>query len=112
MTAIAQKELPWTGERLVTSLGGDIVLEHLHRYAFANQLVASKDVLDIASGEGYGSFLLASQARSVIGVDYSTESVLHAQEKYGASNLRFCVGDCRCIPLPAASVDVVVCFET
>jgi len=105
-------DLRWTGERLVTSLSGDIVFEHLHRYAFANEVAAGKDVLDIACGEGYGSSLLASRARSVIGVDPSAESVLHAKAKYPRSNLHFCMGDCRRIPLRDQSVDLVVSFET
>ena len=65
----ADQELPWTGERLVTSLTGQIASEHLHRYAIAARLAEDRDVLDIASGEGYGSFLLAQSARSVVGVD-------------------------------------------
>lgn len=31
---------------------------HLNRYAMARPYVAGKRVLDVASGEGYGSFLL------------------------------------------------------
>src|SRR5579859_2533442 len=107
-----EKYLRWTGERLVTSLSGDIVWEHLHRYAFANQFAAGKDVLDIACGEGYGSFLIAKQARSVTGIDISSESLFHAQRKYSQGNLRFCLGDCRNIPLCAQSIDLVVSFET
>jgi len=107
-----EKDLRWTGERLVTSLNGDIVWEHLHRYAFATELAAGKDVLDIACGEGYGSFLLAGQARFVTGVDVSFESISHAQGKYVRKNLRFCTGDCRLIPLQNQTVDLVVSFET
>jgi glycosyltransferase involved in cell wall biosynthesis/SAM-dependent methyltransferase len=106
------KDLRWTGERLVTSLSGDIVWEHLHRYAFAKELALGKDVLDIACGEGYGSVLLASRARSVTGVDLSLEATRHAQGKYVKANLHFCVGDCRNIPLLPQSVDLVVSFET
>src|SRR5260370_27720021 len=106
------KDLHWTGERLVTSLSGDIVWEHLHRYAFANEFATGKDVLDIACGEGYGTFLIASRARSVTGVDLSSESVVHARRKYTRGNLHFCIGDCRQIPLQAQSVDVVASFET
>jgi GT2 family glycosyltransferase/glycosyltransferase involved in cell wall biosynthesis/SAM-dependent methyltransferase len=107
-----QKDLSWTGERLVTSLNGDIVLEHLHRYAIAAELAMDKDVLDIACGEGYGSFLMAAQARSVVGVDIANDAILHAQGKYARPNLRFCVGDCRAIPLAEKCVDLVVSFET
>src|ERR1700722_15129763 len=98
-------ELPWTGERLVPSLNGDIVLEHLHRYAFAADLVAGKDVLDIACGEGYGSNLLAARARSVIGVDISEETIGHAQSNYVRDNLTFRPGSCLAIPTPDQSAD-------
>src|SRR5205809_4791883 len=64
-----------TGERLLTDDFNDNTIEHLHRYAFALQLCKGKDVLDIASGEGYGSNLIAGVARSVLGVDISKEAV-------------------------------------
>ena len=104
--------LAWTGERLIPGVGGDITLEHLHRYALARELATGKDVLDIASGEGYGSRLLSSVAKSVIGVDVAADAVGHAQKEYGGSNLSYKVGRCQSIPLPDASVDLVVSFET
>jgi len=105
-------ELPWTGERLVPSLSGDIVLEHLHRYALATELAAGRDVLDIACGEGYGSHLLALRARSVVGVDLDADTIAHAQHKYTRPNLRFTTGSCTAIPLADGSVDLVASFET
>jgi O-antigen biosynthesis protein len=110
---IDQSELPWTGERLVPGHYGDTAIEHLHRYAFACEYVGGKKVLDIACGEGYGTRLLSEVAASVIGVDISTEVVAHARRKYGEeSHLTFQVGACGAIPLPDASVDAVVSFET
>lgn len=109
---MGSKELPWTGERLVTSLSGGIVCEHLHRYAIAREMVAGKDVLDIACGEGYGVALFAQCARSVVGVDVDRAVVEHAEAKYGGGNTRFLQGECVAIPLGEASVDVVVSFET
>jgi glycosyltransferase involved in cell wall biosynthesis/SAM-dependent methyltransferase len=105
-------DLPFTGERYVPGITGNIFLEHLHRYVLAARIVAGKDVLDIASGEGFGSSLLAEAARSVIGVDISEDAVTHAQTKYGGPRLRFQAGSAMSIPLPDASVDVVVSFET
>lgn len=102
----------WTGERYVPFVHGDIELEHLHRYAFARDLAENKDVLDIACGEGYGSFLLAAKARSVIGVDLSNEVIQHAQLKYITPNVQFRQGDCAHIPLGDDTVDIVVSFET
>lgn len=105
--------MEFTGERYVPTEGGEIRQEHLHRYAWCLPAVAGKDVLDIASGEGYGSAMLAAHARSVVGVDISAEAVAHAASAYGAvSNLRFVQGAAAEIPLPAGSVDIVVSFET
>lgn len=105
-------ELAWTGERYLPFVRGDIELEHLHRYAFARAFVKGKDVLDIACGEGYGSFLLADRAKSVIGVDLSDEVIKHARKKYTAFNLKFEQGNCISIPINDSSIDIVVSFET
>ena len=104
--------LPFTGERYVPEVSGQLELEHLHRYLLAAQTVAGKTVLDIACGEGYGSAMLARSADKVTGVDISQEAISHAQTKYQAGNLEFRLGSCAAIPLGDASVDVVVSFET
>lgn len=108
------KEFPWTGERIVTSCALDHggVIEHLHRYAFVRELAEGKAVLDIACGEGYGSNLLAQRAASVVGVDIAPDVVRHAAEKYQHPNLAYHHGSCLDIPLPDASVDMVVSLET
>jgi ubiquinone/menaquinone biosynthesis C-methylase UbiE len=107
------KNMELTGERYVPSVGGQIKYEHLHRYALCLDFVAGKSVLDIASGEGYGSASLAKIASHVTGVDISTESIQHAREKYESyNNLDFLVGSCDAIPLSEKSVDIVVSFET
>jgi O-antigen biosynthesis protein len=104
--------MEFTGERYVPEIHGNIELEHLHRYLFVSKLVLGKDVLDIASGEGYGSAMLARFADSVIGVDISYEAVAHASNRYNLKNLEFLAGSCAAIPLNDATVDVVVSFET
>jgi ubiquinone/menaquinone biosynthesis C-methylase UbiE len=105
-------ELEWTGERLVTGIKGDIVELHLHRYAIASEFVEGKNVLDIASGEGYGTNLLAIKALSVVGVDIDQNAVSFASSKYNRNNLSFKIGRADAIPLEDHSVDVVVSFET
>ena len=108
----SKRELEWTGERYVPHMRGTIALEHLHRYAFASEYVQGLDVLDIASGEGYGSEMLSRTAKHVYGVDIDEVSVTHAQGKYQAKNLEFRLGSCTEIPLLDSSVDIVVSFET
>ncbi len=104
--------LPFTGERYTPETLGNIELEHVHRYLQAREISVDKVVLDIASGEGYGSAMLARRARRVIGVDISLEAIQHAGVRYQKNNLEFVVGSCSHIPLSDSSVDMVVSFET
>jgi SAM-dependent methyltransferase len=91
----------------------EIAYEHWHRYLYAAELAAGKTVLDIASGEGYGSHLLAQKAKWVVGVDVDAEAVRHASGKYFGSNLEFRCGSTDAIPLEGSHlVDMVVSFET
>jgi SAM-dependent methyltransferase len=96
-----------TGERFLPEVSGDIQLEHLHRYAIAAEYVRDKRVLDVASGEGYGSARMATTAASVIGVDISKEAIEFSQQKYQHKNLMYQLGSCAKLP-----VDEVVSFET
>jgi ubiquinone/menaquinone biosynthesis C-methylase UbiE len=102
----------WTGERLETHIFTDNTIEHLHRYALACEHVKGKKVLDIASGEGYGTNILAAFAESITGVDISSEAIETAKVKYKKTNLKFIAGSAAKIPLNDNSVDVVVSFET
>lgn len=104
--------MKFTGERYIPGIKGDIELEHRHRYLRARELCRDKDVLDLASGEGYGSAILSSVANSVVGVDIAEDAVRYSQRTYVRPNLRFIVGSCTEIELPNASIDVVVSFET
>lgn len=108
----AATPLPFTGERLTTSLRGQTEIEHLHRYLLARHFCRDMTVLDIASGEGYGSALIAQVASSVVGVDVAADAVAHANSNYAGPNLRFSVGDARSIPVDKSTIDVVVSFET
>jgi SAM-dependent methyltransferase len=106
-------ELRFTGERFVPSERGRIAYEHYHRYATCLDAAIGKVVLDVASGEGYGTALLAGGAEKVIGVEIDPASVRHARKTYGhLANLSFFVGDCRSIPLKSKTVDLITSFET
>ena len=101
-----------TGERFMPDYPGDWSPEHYHRYFLARELVEGKRVLDIASGEGYGSAILAQLAKHVTGVDISQKAVDAARDKYKKDNLDYVCGSVTAIPLPDHSVDMVVSFET
>ena len=102
----------FTGERYIPTEQGRIRLEHYHRYAVAQEIVAGKDVLDVACGEGYGSSYIAKVARSVVGVDISHEAVRHASTTYKKKNLNFHKCSATDLDFDDATFDVVVSFET
>jgi SAM-dependent methyltransferase len=104
--------LTFTGERFLPECAGEMVYEHWHRYLIAQQHVRGARVLDVASGEGYGSHLLSSHALSVVGVDLSANAVAHAASRYKAANLRYVAASCVDVPEPDSSFDVIVSFET
>ena len=105
--------LPFTGERFVPGVRGEIWVEHWHRYHFAAQFAKGLRVVDAACGEGYGSALLARQAVSVVGADISPEAVAHARAAYaGIPNLTFVQAPCTRLPLADGSADLFVSFET
>lgn len=106
------EDLDFNGERFAPAIGSDLYLKRMHRYHLAKDVVRGKDVLDMASGEGGGTALLAGTCRSVVGVDASSQAVLNARANYKAGNISFELGSWEDIPLPSASVDVVVSFET
>ena len=105
--------LEWTGERFLPWIeGAQIHYEHLHRYAFAAQFVKGKKVLDLACGEGYGSYMMAQEADSVVGVDIDERAINHAQSRYLRKGLHFIKGSITEIPIEGEQeFDVIVCFE-
>jgi SAM-dependent methyltransferase len=108
---VPSKSMDYTGERMVPEAAEvDVFWEHVYRYRFARKFVDRRCVLDVASGEGYGSYgLLKAGAAKVIGIDISEEACAHARQKYGI--------DARCgsgtqMPIADESVDLIVSFET
>ncbi|MEO5947350.1 MAG: class I SAM-dependent methyltransferase [Chitinophagaceae bacterium] len=100
------------GERLVTQITNETMLEHLHRYSIALSYAINKRILDIACGEGYGVNLLSKKAKHVLGIDIDASTIRQAQNKYTANNIEFRVGSILNIPSEDNSFDVITCFET
>ena len=106
--------LPNDYERMIPEYhkGTQVYGEHIARYESIGKVAKGKVVLDIASGSGYGTALIAKQAKKVFGVDVLEGAIEYAKEHYGAPNIEYLHGDGVKIPLETASVDLVVSFET
>jgi SAM-dependent methyltransferase len=108
-----ESALPFTGERFTPECVREIWYEHWHRYAFARRIAGGRRVLDAACGEGYGSAMLASVARDVIGVDIDPQSVAHARARYASRpGLRYEQADATALPFADRAFDLVTSFET
>ncbi|MEX2030823.1 MAG: methyltransferase domain-containing protein [Anaerolineales bacterium] len=104
----------FSGERYLPTIeGAEIGYEHWHRYLYATHFAKGKDVLDIACGEGYGTYLLSQTAGWTVGIDISNEAIRQAAGTYRRGNLEFNVGSVSSIPVPGSQVfDGIVSFET
>ena len=86
---------------------------HLNRYAMARPYVAGKRVLDMASGEGYGSFLLRRWgAESVEGIDVDEQTVETATRLFGGDGVHYQCHTAEQLPFEDHTFDVVCSFET
>lgn len=68
------------------------------------------DVLDLASGRGYGASILSEGNCKVFGLDLGRHYVKKAAEKYG-KKAEFGAADVRELPIGKESVDGVTAFE-
>ncbi|MBC7246439.1 MAG: class I SAM-dependent methyltransferase [Actinobacteria bacterium] len=102
-----------TGERTLPGIREENYWfqRHLVAYRFLLPLAAGKRVLDLGSGEGYGTDLLASVALEAVGVDLAPEAVYHARRTYRRPNLRFLYGDIYETGLEEASFDLVCSLQ-
>ncbi|MBR0672666.1 class I SAM-dependent methyltransferase [Neoroseomonas soli] len=88
---------------------------HVGRYALALPFAAGRRVLDIACGEGYGSWLMAQAgAASVRGIDVADDAVARARATFSDPRISFDTGQGETLAetFPEASFDLVVSIET
>lgn len=88
---------------------------HFARYSVATPFVKNKRVLDIACGEGYGSYLLKQAgAEEVVGVDVFVDAVNRATRSFGGPGIEFTAADATTIEdkFPSEYFDVIVSCET
>lgn len=93
-----------------------VIREHLIRYVLAMDSIVGKDVLDIATGSGYGMYLMSYLAKSVSGYDYSQEAIDEAKKfPYRCDaclEIRNLEEDNSLSNHKHEKFDVVTCFET
>jgi len=93
-----------------------LAAEHLSRYWLVRDFCKGKRVLDLACGEGYGSWLLKKWgAETVIGIDISEEAISNSNQNFGGDGIFFKSGDgCDLDRTLNANdkFDLIVCFET
>ena len=103
--------LTLTGERTIPGL--DIENYWFRRHEVVYQRLAERcvgaDVLEAGCGEGYGADLIADVARRVIAVDYDESAVAHVRARYPRVDVM--QANLAQLPLPDASVDIVVNFQ-
>jgi SAM-dependent methyltransferase len=103
--------LELTGERTLPDVPEENYWyrRHLVVYEWIAAQLAGLRAIDMASGEGYGSAVLARAAASVVGVEANPEAFEHARLRYGSSNIRFARGLVEEFAEPA---DAVVFLQT
>lgn len=103
-----------TGERQCGKRLRDIAPDHLERYLWAGRVlrgrIGSGRVLDVASGIGYGSYLLAEAGFSVDAVEISAAARAIWERHYRHPNVRFIQADA--LKTPLGGYDAIVSFET
>lgn len=103
--------LPLTGERTVPGIPVENYWFRRHEVAYEHLApqVAGAVVLEVGSGEGYGTELLAGSARRILGIDYDASAVEHAAARYRSA--RFARANLAALPVRSGSVDAVATLQ-
>lgn len=105
----------YSGERILPEEIFRVTYQQsLVAYEFAAKHASGKSVLDVASGEGYGTSVLGKTVARAVGLDLHAGAVEEAQKNYGNANVCFVQGDLLSAPeiLKGEQFDVVCCFQT
>ena len=107
----ADAVLMLTGERTVPGLQVENYWFRRHEVVYQRLAArcADREVLEAGCGEGYGADLIAGVARRVVAVDYDEAAVAHVRSRY--PRVEVMQANLAELPLPDASVDVVVNFQ-
>ncbi|MBL0690178.1 MAG: class I SAM-dependent methyltransferase [Alphaproteobacteria bacterium] len=113
--SLLQISFPNGGERQVETRIENIRADHRARYSKASDYIKSNDeVLDIACGVGYGSYMMSVKHSSsnFTGVDISQKTIEFANNHYKRKNINFVCENCLNIKLKNKFYDVITTFET
>lgn len=101
--------LPLTGERTVPGIPHENYWFRRHEAVYEH-LAARLDgaVLEVGSGEGYGTALLSGRA-AVVGLDYDALTVRHAARTY--PGVPFARANLAALPIRSGSLDTVVALQ-
>lgn len=95
----------------IDSIEEDIIIRRgIERYMYVRQFVYG-NVLDIASGVGYGSYLMSKNpdVKMITAVDKSEHALENARESFQKDNVEFVLGTPETV---IGDFDVLVCLET
>ncbi|OBG57658.1 MULTISPECIES: bifunctional 2-polyprenyl-6-hydroxyphenol methylase/3-demethylubiquinol 3-O-methyltransferase UbiG [unclassified Mycobacterium] len=107
----ADPVLTLTGERTIPDLDVENYWFRRHQVVYQRLAgrCAGREVLEAGCGEGYGADLIAGVARRVVAVDYDEAAVAHVRARY--PRVEVMRANLAELPLPDASVDIVVNFQ-
>ncbi len=100
-------------ERAVPNVSANFLMrEAQSRYHYIKKFIGRTDtVLDMASGTGYGSNIIAEKAALVVGIDISDEALLFAKNNFPKENLGFIKMDVHKTLFQDKAFSVIVGFE-
>lgn len=107
-----------TGERVVPERSSEglaraNLIRHKAAYLHARKKFReARRVLDVGSGTGYGSAMIATPNREVVGVDTSDEAVKWANDTYRNENASFLIMPATELRFPDGSFDAVCSIQS
>ena len=89
-----------------------LYLKEIFIYKWAGSIIFHQGrCLDLGCGQGYGTNILASSIKEVVGVDIDRKTIGKASKEYSRSNCHFKLYDGRRLPFSDKTFDVIVSFH-
>jgi len=88
-----------------------LFLIHLKAYEEAAKMAKDKSVLDYGCNIGYGTKVIGTNCKEVIGVDVSPKAIEEARRRFGSNGIEFRLSDGIRLPFKDNRFDLVVSFQ-